>query len=71
MSLIKINNLSFSYYSSTTPLFKNVNFAIDTNWKTALIGRNGIGKTTVFKLLLEELKYEGTITKMLNVTNFH
>ena len=34
MSLIKIENLTFSYFSSTKPVFDNVSFSLDTNWKT-------------------------------------
>ena len=44
MSLIKIENLSFSYYGYLNEVFDNVSFSFDTNWKTGLIGRNGIGK---------------------------
>ncbi len=70
MSLIKINNLSFFYYSSVKPLFENVTFSLDTNWKTAIIGRNGVGKSTIFKLLLGEVDYEGTISKSVECEKF-
>ncbi len=33
MSLIKIENLSFSYYGYINPIFDNVSFYFDTNWK--------------------------------------
>ena len=59
MSLIKIENLSFSYYGYLNDVFDDVSFSFDTNWKTGLIGRNGIGKSTFFKLLLGEEKYQG------------
>ena len=52
MSVIKIENLTFSYYGYVNPVFEEVTFYFDTNWKTGLIGRNGIGKSTLFKLLL-------------------
>ncbi|QPK94130.1 ATP-binding cassette domain-containing protein [Actinomyces sp. zg-332] len=67
MSLIKINNL---YYSSVKPLFENVTFSLDTNWKTAIIGRNRVGKSTIFKLLLGEVDYEGTISKSVECEKF-
>ena len=54
MSTIKIENLTFSYYGYVKPIFDNVSFSFDTNWKTGLIGRNGIGKSTLFKLLLNK-----------------
>ena len=41
MSTIKIENLTFSYYGYAKPVFENVSFSFDTNWKTGLIGRNG------------------------------
>ena len=52
MSTIKIENLTFSYYGYVKPIFDNVSFSFDTNWKTGLIGRNGIGKSTLIKILL-------------------
>lgn len=71
MSAIKIQNLTFSYYGYVKPIFENVSFSFDTNWKTGLIGRNGIGKSTLFKLLLNQETYQGKISKMLNLLNFH
>ena len=47
MSLIKIENLTFSYYGYVKPIFDNVSFSFDTNWKTGLIGRNGIGDSDI------------------------
>lgn len=61
MSLINIKNLSFSYYGNSGTIFDKVSFSFDTNWKTGLIGRNGMGKSTLFKLLLNEEPYEGEI----------
>lgn len=70
MSLIKIENLSFSYYGYLNDVFDDVSFSFDTNWKTGLIGRNGIGKSTFFKLLLGEEKYQGKINKSVECTKF-
>ena len=70
MSLIKIENLSFSYYGYLNDVFDDVSFSFDTNWKTGLIGRNGIGKSTFFKLLLAEEKYQGKINKSVECTKF-
>ena len=70
MSLIKIENLIFSYFSSTKPVFDDVSFSLDTNWKTGLIGRNGIGKSTLFKLLLEQESYQGKIHKSVEFVQF-
>ena len=70
MSLIKVENLSFSYYGYLNDVFDDVSFSFDTNWKTGLIGRNGIGKSTFFKLLLAEEKYQGKINKSVECTKF-
>lgn len=61
MSLIQIENLTFSYPSSSDTIFENVSFQIDTNWKLGFVGRNGRGKTTFLNLLLGNYAYQGTI----------
>ncbi|WP_164129876.1 Lsa family ABC-F type ribosomal protection protein [Sharpea azabuensis] len=61
MSMIKIENLTFSYPTSYENIFENVNCQIDTNWKTGFVGRNGRGKTTLLKLLLGQYEYSGNI----------
>ena len=70
MSTIKIENLTFSYYGYVKPVFENVSFSFDTNWKTGLIGRNGIGKSTLFKLLLNQEVYQGKISKSVDFIKF-
>jgi len=70
MSTIKIENLSFSYYGYVKPIFENVSFSFETNWKIGLIGRNGIGKSTLFKLLLNEETYQGKIIKDVEFIKF-
>ncbi|MBM7566199.1 Lsa family ABC-F type ribosomal protection protein [Paenibacillus sacheonensis] len=61
MSMIHVQNLTFSYPSSFDPIFADVSFQIDTDWKLGFIGRNGRGKTTFFNLLLGKYEYNGTI----------
>lgn len=61
MSLIQISNLTFSYDGSPEPVFQNVSFDFDTDWKLGLIGRNGKGKTTFLNLLMGKYEYRGTI----------
>lgn len=61
MSMIKIENLTFSYPASYDNVFENLSFQIDTDWKLGFIGRNGRGKTTLLKLLLGEYAYSGRI----------
>ena len=67
---IKIENLTFSYYGYVKPIFENVSFSFDTNWKIGLIGRNGIGKSTLFKLLLNQEVYQGKISKDVEFIKF-
>ena len=46
MSTIELKKLTFGFDNQTQLLFDQTNLIIDTNWKLALIGRNGRGKTT-------------------------
>lgn len=41
MSMIRVENLTFSYPSSADAIFNEVSFQIDTDWKLGFIGRNG------------------------------
>lgn len=61
MSMIKIENLTFSYPTNYDNIFENVSFQIDTDWKLGFVGRNGRGKTTFLNLLLGKYKYSGKI----------
>lgn len=61
MSLISIQNMSFYYEGSYDYIFKDVSFQFDTSFRSALIGRNGRGKTTFLKLLMGEYVYQGKI----------
>ena len=37
MSMIRVENITFSYPSSFDPVFENVSFQIDTEWKLGLV----------------------------------
>ncbi|MFJ8064005.1 ATP-binding cassette domain-containing protein [Psychrobacillus sp. NPDC096426] len=67
---ILIKNMLFKYVSMIQPIFKNVNLNINENWKLGLVGRNGRGKTTFLKILLDELEYEGSIQSTLDFKYF-
>ena len=62
MSLIQVSNLTFAYEGSYDPIFENVSFQIDTNWRLGFTGRNGRGKTTFLNLLLGRFPYRGSIS---------
>ena len=70
MSLIQVKNLSFTYEDSFDPVFENVSFQIDTDWKLGFIGRNGKGKTTFLKLLTGEYEYSGSILSSVEFEYF-
>ncbi|MFJ7185048.1 Lsa family ABC-F type ribosomal protection protein [Lysinibacillus xylanilyticus] len=70
MSMIQVQNLTFSYPSSFDNIFENVNFQIDTDWKLGFIGRNGRGKTTFFNLLLGNYEYSGKINSSVEFNYF-
>ena len=60
---------SFGYGTNKKTLFENVNLDIKKGEKICIVGRNGIGKTTLLKLLLEELAPEkGRVKIGHNVT---
>lgn len=53
---------------TSTPLFENVNFEIFKGERVALIGNNGTGKSTIFKMITEHLTpTEGKIKIGFNV----
>jgi len=70
MSMIQVQNLTFSYPSSFDNIFENVSFQIDTDWKLGFIGRNGRGKTTFFNLLLGNYEYSGKINSSVEFNYF-
>ena len=70
MSLINIQNLTFSYDGSYDNIFENVSFQLDTDWKLGFTGRNGRGKTTFLNLLLGKYSYSGKISSSVSFEYF-
>lgn len=57
--IFKTNDLVIGY---TTPLCKPINLTLERNMKVAVVGSNGIGKTTLIKSMLGEIKgISGTV----------
>ncbi len=53
MNMLEANGLSFSY--GEVPVLSNLSFTLPQGGFAALIGSNGVGKSTLLKLLLGEL----------------
>ena len=58
-------NVGKSYGNHT--IFKNVSFTIERGDKVAFVGRNGEGKSTLVKCIMNEIEYEGILTLGHNV----
>ena len=54
MTVLSFQNLAFSF--GERELFRNVNFDINDKEKVGFIGSNGVGKTTILKLIRGELE---------------
>ncbi len=52
---VEVENLSFAYESGTPKIFSNLTLTLNAGDKVAVIGENGVGKTTFLKLLMGEL----------------
>lgn len=61
--LFRLNNVWKSY--GGTEILKGVSFQVNPNEKVGLVGRNGAGKTTVFRMITaQEAPDEGEVIKM-------
>jgi ATP-binding cassette, subfamily F, member 3 len=66
MSLITANSLSKSF--GAEDLFANVSFSVAKGARLALVGPNGIGKTTLLRILIgQEEPSSGTVTHTKNL----
>jgi len=53
--ILQFNDAAFGYTPDKT-LFRNLNIGIDMESRVALVGANGVGKTTLLKILCGELE---------------
>ena len=70
--VLHVNDLSMAYDERV--LFKGVNFDVYRGEKVALIGPNGIGKSTLFKIIMKELTPicgDFKLGTNVNVSYFH
>ena len=63
--VLEINNVSKKYGDKT--ILKNVNLLVERGSKIAFVGQNGQGKTTLAKMIINEIPFDGIIKKGHNV----
>jgi len=70
--ILGLYNINFNY-EDQPPLFKNVEFGIDMSSRVAIVGPNGVGKSTFLKLLMgdiEPTKGEMRVNRLLKIGRF-
>ena len=64
--VLTANELSVAYGRKT--IFKNVNLQITNGERVAIIGPNGIGKSTLLKAITKQIPFNGTVEHGANVS---
>ena len=59
--MIKINDLGFSYGEKI--VLKDITMTLEEGRIYGLLGENGVGKTTLFRVICDEESYSGTLNK--------
>jgi len=54
--ILTFNKVSFAYHAKDKPLYKDLDFGLDLDTRLALVGPNGVGKSTLLKLMVSELQ---------------
>jgi len=66
-SAVNVEKLHFTYPGANTETLKNINITIEAGERIAIIGANGIGKTTLLRCLAGDLApSKGTVTWVEN-----
>ncbi|WP_369997637.1 ABC-F family ATP-binding cassette domain-containing protein [Winogradskyella sp.] len=63
--VVKVENVSKNY--GDLQVLKNVNLTIDRDTKTAFVGQNGQGKSTLAKIIVGEIEHKGNLELGHNV----
>lgn len=72
-NVIELRNVSFGY-SADNILLSNLDFSVSLKSRYVIVGENGMGKTTLFKLCTEQVKAtNGDIIKddRVNIAHYH
>jgi lincosamide and streptogramin A transport system ATP-binding/permease protein len=56
MAALQFNDVAFHYEDPYVQVFERLDLAIDTDWRCALVGRNGRGKTTLLRLIQGDIE---------------
>lgn len=66
--VLKIDHLGFQYEDDNETLFNHVSLHVNRGERIALVGPNGVGKTTLLKVILGNLQpFKGTVQLGTNV----
>ena len=75
---IEFKNVSFKYPNTDKYILKNISFKINKGEKVAIVGKNGVGKSTLLKLLARfydvnegEILINGTNIKDINLQSYY
>jgi ATPase subunit of ABC transporter with duplicated ATPase domains len=55
-SAVTVEKLSFTYPGTVTPVLRDLSFIVEAGERVAIIGPNGVGKTTLMRCLAGELR---------------
>ena len=67
--VLQINDVAFRYGERYPWLFKNMSFGIDTSTRAAIVGPNGVGKSTLISLIIGDLEPTSTWLSRQAVVN--
>ena len=54
--ILAVNDMKFKYEGTNRWIFKKANFGLDLSSRVGLVGMNGVGKSTLLKLIIGQLR---------------